>query len=178
MKKYVKGTFAAVIAVAALALLLGAAAGGQADPLITKSYLDEVAVPAILAQVDAKLESREDALADKLSGVAEQYRRELEELLESSGGTTGGGSSVFAVVTVPAGQQLVGNTGCEFLLRSGSAVCVAESAPGLIDSTDGGTLASGGAVQPNHLYLITADSRGFPASTDVTVLVRGNYSIG
>ena len=86
MKKYVKGTFAAVIAVAALALLLGAAAGGQADPLITKSYLDEVAVPAILAQVDAKLESREDALADKLSGVAEQYRRDLEELLESCGG--------------------------------------------------------------------------------------------
>ena len=177
MKKSPKRTLTAVLSVAALALLLGAAAGGQTDPLVTRSYLDEVTTPAILAQVDTKLDSREEALADKLSGVAEGYRQDLEELLSSSGGTVSGGSSVFSVVTVPAGQRLLGSTGCEFLLRSGSASCVAESAPGLIDSTDGSTLASGGAVQPNHLYLITADGRGLAASSDVTVLVRGSYTI-
>ena len=97
MKKSPKRTLTAALSVAALALLLGAAAGGQTDPLVTRSYLDEVATPAILAQVDTKLDSREEALADKLSGVAEGYRQDLEELLSSSGGTVSGGSSVFSV---------------------------------------------------------------------------------
>ena len=81
------------------------------------------------------------------------------------------------MVTVKAGQKLLGGVGCEFLLRSGSAVCVAASAPGLIDSTDGATLASGGAIQPNHLYLSTAEGRGLQAGSDATVLVRGSYQI-
>lgn len=179
MKKSAKRTLTAALAAVALALLLGAAAGGQTDPLVTKSYLDEVTTPGILAQVDAELDSREEALADKLSDEAEGYRQDLEALLSGAGGVvSGGGSSVFAVVTVPAGQRLLGSTGCEFLLRSGSASCVAESAPGLIDATEGGTLGSGEAVQPNHLYLITADGRGLSASSEVTVLVRGSYTIG
>ena len=97
----------------------------------------------------------------------------------ASGGTTGGTgiSSVFSVVTLSAGQSLQGSVGCELLLRSGSATCVASSAPGLIDSTGGTTLPGGSAVEPNHLYLVTADGRGIRASTDVTVLVRGGYTI-
>ena len=51
------------------------------------------------------------------------------------------------------------------------------SPPRLADSTDGSTLASGGALQPNHLYLITADGRGLKATADATVMVRGSYTI-
>ena len=38
-------------------------------------------------------------------------------------------------------------------------------------------LASGGAVEPNHLYLTTAEGRGLKAVTDLTVLVRGSYTL-
>ena len=180
MKKSARGILAAALAVGALALVVGAAAGGESDPLVTKSYLDEVAAPAILEQVEERLEEREDALVDELSGVAEDYRAEVEELLAEAGGTVSGGegSSVFTAVTVPAGQSLIGTAGCEVLLRSGAAACVAESAPGLIDTTGGTTLASGEALQPNHLYLITADGWGLSASADATVLVRGSCTVG
>lgn len=174
MKTRRKTLLTTALSVGVLTLLLGAAAGSQTDPLVTMSYLTDVNTPAILKQVDAKLDSREQALVDKLDGVADTYAQEVESLMGSSGGSA---SSVFSVVTVKAGQQLLGSTGCELLLRSGSATCVAASAPGLVDSTDGSTLAAGGAVQPNHLYLITADGRGLKATADATVMVRGSYTI-
>lgn len=175
MKTRRKTLLTTALSVGVLTLLLGAAAGSQTDPLVTMSYLTDVNTPAILKQVDAKLDSREQALVDKLDGVADTYAQEVESLMGSSNG--GASSSVFSVVTVKAGQQLLGSTGCELLLRSGSATCVAASAPGLVDSTDGSTLAAGGAVQPNHLYLITADGRGLKATADATVMVRGSYTI-
>lgn len=176
MKTRPKTLLTAALSVGALALLLGAAAGSQTDPLVTMSYLNDVNAPAILQQVESKLDSREQALVDKLDAVADAYVQEVEGLLGSSSGT-GVSTSVFSVVTVKAGQQLLGSTGCELLLRSGSATCVAASAPGLVDSTEGSTLASGGALQPNHLYLITADGRGLKATADATVMVRGSYTI-
>ena len=163
----------AVAVSGALSLLLGAAAGTQTDPLVTLSYLNDVNTPAILKEVDARLDTREQALVDKLNASIAQYEKDMEEQLAAAGGGTASSSAVFAVVTV----KLLGGVGCEFLLRSGSAVCVAASAPGLIDSTDGATLASGGAIQPNHLYLSTAEGRGLQAGSDATVLVRGSYQI-
>lgn len=181
MKKRMTSLLAAAASGGLLVLLAGAAAGGESDPLISMSYLTDVNTPAILRQVDEKLESREQALVDKLNAAIADYEADMDAKLEASGSSAGGtapaASSVFSVVTLEAGQILQGSVGCELLLRSGSAVCVASSAPGLIDSTEGGTLPGGGAVQPNHLYLITADGRGLQASTAVTLLVRGSYTI-
>ena len=68
--------------------------------------------------------------------------------------------------------------GCEAMLRTGSGVCVAASTPGLIDETSGTALAGGLALQQNHLYMATVDSRGVQASANSTkLLVRGNYSV-
>lgn len=179
MKKRARTFLTVALAGAALALALGAAAGSQTDPLVTMSYLTDVNTPAILKQVDAKLDGREQALADKLSAVAAQYEKDMDaKLSNAGGGSAGTASSVYAVVTVAAGQQLLGNTGTEFMLRGGAATCVAASAPGLIDSTGGDTLASGGTLQLNHLYLSTADGRGLKATADATVLVRGSYTLG
>ena len=62
-------------------------------------------------------------------------------------------------------------------LRSGTATCVSDTSPGLVDMTAGTTLAGGGALTANHLYLATIEGRGVKASTAVTLLVRGTYSI-
>ena len=172
-KSRTRRILAAVLAVGAAAVFLGASQGTQTDPLVTMSYINEVTAPQILSDVDDRLDQREQALVDRLDASIARYERDMEQKLSGTAGT----SSAFTVVNVAAGRQLTGATGFEFLLRSGSATAVAASAPGLIDTTGGGTLASGGAVEPNHLYLTTAEGRGLKAVTDLTVLVRGSYTL-
>lgn len=179
MKKHKKQIAVAASALILGGLLLGAAQGTQTDPLVSLSYINNVTTPAILKQVDSRLDAREKALTDKLDAAIAKFTQDMEKLAGSSGGQTGstGASAVFVVVTVPAGKQLVGGVGTEFMLRGGAAACVAASAPGIIDSTGGATLAAGGALQMNHLYLSTADGRGLKATSQATVLVRGSYTI-
>ena len=43
--------------------------------------------------------------------------------------------------------------------------------------TAGTTLANGGTLAANHLYLATIEGRGIYAATAVTILVRGDYTI-
>ena len=96
----------------------------------------------------------------------------------SSGNASGGTAASFTVVTLNQGQILYMGVGCEAMLRTGSGVCVAASTPGLIDETSGAVLAGGLALQQNHLYMATVDSRGVQASANSTkLLVRGNYSV-
>lgn len=158
--------------------------GSQSDPLITLSYLNEQVTPSILAQVDSKLTARQTELEQKLAAVADDYVAEVESKLGTSGSTgtgsggqAGTGSAVYQVVTLNAGQTLTGGAACEFLLRSGTATCVSDTSPGLVDMTDGTTLASGQALKANHLYLATIEGRGVKASTAVTIMVRGSYTI-
>lgn len=155
-----------------MGVALAAAQGSQSDPLVTLSYLNEKAMPSILSQVDAKLTQRESALKAQLEQVADSYAQQVQ----GSGGT-GGSASVYQVVTLKQGQQLIAGAACEILLRSGTAVCVSDSSPGLVDMTDGSALAPGGALSANHLYLATIDGRGVKASGAVTLMVRGNYNI-
>ena len=153
--------------------------GTQSDPLVTLSYLTNQATPAILAQVDTKITQRESELTQKLNQVVDSYVQEVSDKLGGSAGTGGGqtSSASYTVVSLQQGQKLIGGEGCEFLLRSGTAVCVSSSAPGLIDMTAGTTLSNGGALAANHLYLGTIEGRGVQASTAVTLLVRGSYTV-
>lgn len=153
--------------------------GTQSDPLVTLSYLTNQATPAILAQVDTKISQRESELTQQLDQVVDSYVQEVSDKLGSSSGAGSGQStsSSYTVVNLQQGQKLIGGEGCEFLLRSGTAVCVSSSAPGLIDMTAGSTLSNGSALVQNHLYLGTVEGRGVQASTAVTLLVRGDYTL-
>ena len=180
-KRWTTRLLAGGLVTAALVLVAVAAGqqGSQADPLITLSYLQQQITPEILSQVDEKITAREDELEKKLSAVAEQYAKQVEDMLsgESASEPSSDGTSVYQVVNLSAGQVLTGEAACEFLLRSGTALCVSDSSPGLIDMSDGSTLANGGALKANHLYLGTIEGRGIKASTAVTVMVRGGYTI-
>ena len=112
--------------------------------------------------------------------MVDRYVQEVEDALSSSGGTAaqpGSGSASYEVVTLSAGQTIVGSAACEFLLRSGTALCVSDTSPGLVDMTAGTTLAGGGTLTANHLYLATIEGRGVTAATAVTIMVRGDYTI-
>lgn len=171
----VRLTAAGLVIVAMLGVAVAAGQqGSQSDPLVTLSYLEKKTTPAILSQVDGKIAQRESGLKTQLQTVVDGYVDEVEDKL--AGGASGASAS-FQVVTLTQGQKLIGKEGCEFLLRNGTAVCVSDSAPGLVDMTAGSTLASGGALTVNHLYLGTIDGRGVQAKTNVTLLVRGSYTI-
>lgn len=151
-----------VISCALMTAALAAEVGSNGDPLVTLSYLNEIFMEEVLDRVDDKIDER---------------NRDIAKELGSQTGNAGGDS--FAVVTLANGQTLTGDIGCEVMLRVGTAVCVAPSAPGLIDETTAGTLAGGGALAQNHLYMMTVEGRGVLATADTTkLLVRGSYTVG
>ena len=136
---------------------LAAEAGSSQDPLVTLSYLNDTFFNSIMQRVDQK--------------IAQQTGQALP-----AGGSSSAAS--FVVVTLNDGQTLTGGVGCEVMLRVGSAVCVAPSDPGLIDETTAATLANGGALVQNHLYMMTIDGRGVRASGgSAKVLARGTYTV-
>ena len=139
---------------------VAAEAGSGNDPLVTLSYLKETFMEDVLKKVDDKIDVRNSQIARQLEGEIT------------------GGSGVASIFTVTQGQTLTGDIGCEVMLRVGSAVCVAPSAPGLIDESTAGTLNNGGALAQNHLYMMTIEGRGVKATAATTkLLVRGGYSI-
>ncbi len=147
-------TLKAIIAVLAVLLVAGVTAyaatsyGSKDDPLITKSYLDEVVKP----QLENEMQSR---LEDAAAGM-----------LRSAPGE-------FVQVELRSGQTLRCAVGCQLLPVRGSVSSVGEMA----DTTAGSAVAAGDALSANHLYFATGDG-GVSADGEATVLVSGTYRIG
>ena len=120
--------------------------GSSSDPLVTLSYLEDVFFDKIMDEVDERIAARNKDIAKEVTG-------------------TSGTADAFAVVTLTNGQVLTGEIGCEVMLRVGSAVCTSPSAPGLIDETSATTLNNGGALQQNHMYMMTIENRGVKATS-------------
>ena len=145
-----------------LALVLGIGIGGYAasgygsesDPLVTLSYLTDKLTPQIMEKVEQQIDVK--LAAGSGTSTAENYR----------------------LVTLTSGQKLIGEVGCEILLRIGTASCVAEYTPGLVDLSSSSTINSGAALTANHLYIVTIEDHGITATAQtVKVLVRGSYTI-
>ncbi len=158
---------------------IAAGVGSQGDPLVTLSYLNDTFMGEILAQVDQKLERRNESLRQEVEQAVDLAERDLMSQLGGNvTGSNGGVAASYTAVELAAGQTLYGDAGCEVLLRSGKATCVAEdrTTPGLVDTTDGGGVNHGGALKANHLYMMPA-ARGVKAGGAVVLLVRGTYTI-
>ena len=159
MKKKKIVTVMAAVLILVVGVGVGAYAasnfGTQADPLVAKSYLDQTITPKLQAEFQAKLD--------------EQVQLMEQQIASSATGLN------FTAVTLTNGQTLKGSVGCEIILRSGTAV--SSTSTGLSDVTDGKSLASGTALTANHLCMVGAQGDGVKASSAVTLLVRGGYSI-
>ena len=146
-------TMKIIIAVLAVLLLAGVVAyaasnyGSREDPLITKSYLDEVVKP----QLESDLQQRLDAAA--------------AEMLASAPGE-------FVRVDLAAGQTLRCGVGSQLLPVGGGLT----AAGPFSDTTAGSAVAAGQALEANHLYLTTADG-GVTAAGGATVLISGTYLV-
>ena len=131
--------------------------GSQTDPLVTKSYLDGPFLKQVQSLVDQAVNAR---------------KTELEQAAGQSSG------NVFKVVTLSKGQTLVGDVGCEVMLRIGTAACGTSDSVGLIDTTTGTNLGGGGSLVTNHLYMVTISTRSVTATSGtVKVLARGPYTV-
>jgi hypothetical protein len=130
-----------------------AAPGSDQDPLVTKSYVDDA-----IAKLAAKLEDVGLPGEDPNNPPA--------------------ASIGLKVVSVAAGESLIAYEGTEFILRSGKATVIASAAGGIPDLTAGKDLPNKAAVPANHLLLFPrSDQRGLKATTNIIVMVRGEYSI-
>ena len=141
-------------------------AGGADDPLVTRSYLNGPFFQQVQSLVNQTVGERKTELEQALAKV----------LSQSGSGIAGG--NVFTVVTLSQGQTLVGDVGCEVMLRIGTAACGTSDSVGLIDTTTGTNLGNGGALVTNHLYMVTISTRTVTATSGtVKVLARGPYTI-
>jgi hypothetical protein len=158
----------AVIVAASLTIMAATDSGTQSNPLVTLSYLNEQFAPQIKADLRAELAAAEAELAKKFSDSAASGT--VQPAAPAAG-------TVFSVVTLSRGQTVSCAVGTELLLRIGSASAVG-GAPGLVDSTGGTTLAAGGALTANHLYMVTIEGNGIKAGADsVKVMIRGGYTV-
>ena len=181
-KKMIKLTAVLALVLVVAGISAYATAGGKNDPLVSLSYLNETFLNTVTEKVQGMIKSRDSELKAELSKEIAAAERELAaEYGSGSEGSNVPGEyepTTFVVVTLEKGQTLVGKIGCELMLRVGSATCVADSSPGLVDTTAGSTLAGGKALSANHLYMATVDGRGVKATAgSVKVLVRGPYTI-
>ena len=178
---------AAGLLVLSVLLVAAFAAGGQGtetDPLVSLSYLTDKLTPQLFAHLDEVLLAEKSTLSERLREEADGYLAQVDEKLAGAGVNVPSGeeSSAFRVVTISKGQSLLGQVGCEVMLRVGTAACTAPDSTGLIDTTTGSTLANGSSLVTNHLYMITIAypeaNRGLTAASNtVKVLVRGEYVI-
>ena len=178
--KHIKRRILPLLLALIFALSTGAAlasGGGKSDPLVTLSYLSEVALPKLLNDLFDITEEVGDELRVDLADQIDDYEAEMEALIASSS-TEVSGNETYVLVTLTDGQTLAPEVGCELMLRVGSVTVTAATSPALIDVTTGGTINSGASLEKNHLYMATIPDRVLgPVSGTVKVLARGSFTV-
>lgn len=176
MKKILRFT---MIAAAAAILLFAAAAlaaedtpdpGGEGDPLVTLSYLEQVYTKYISDLMSQDAEAQAQAIQAGLEERIAALEQASQEARAVSAGT-------YQLVTLEEGQILSGDRGIELILRIGEVSVTAQSSPGLVDTTAGSILEDGQSLEKNHLYMITVPGNGIRASGHAVLMVRGEHVI-
>lgn len=123
--------------------------GDTDDPVVTKSYIVNVVVPQLKAYVEERLgNSSSDSYSD-----------------------------TFSVVNVSPGQTVLFDAGAQFVLRKGNGVIIGAELGGIADTTAGYDLPNGSEMPSNHMLIVPRnDGRGFKASNEVIIMVKGGYS--
>lgn len=175
--------------------------GTQTDPLITKSYLEQVFQPEVEALIDEAVVSAATAESEKLDELVAGYREEITALVEKFNTETGSAledaayvalleeaiserlmtvtvsvpteAAAFRTVTLTAGQTLSCEEGAEFFLRSGSGKCLSS----LLDVPSGSLVPDGTALGQNVLYVAPEKNCGLTADSDVSVFIRGACTV-
>lgn len=132
--------------------------GSAADPLVSKSYVDQ-----LVAQLAEKTYI-DQRVADLAAQTASKSYVDSKTL--------------FQVVNLPQGSTLLGQSGTEIVLRAGRATAIVSKMGGLLDATTGVDLPQGANVERQHLLVIpVGDGRGVLAQSDSILIVKGTYTV-
>jgi len=146
--------------------------GSAADPLVSKSYVDEVA-----ANLQQSLQSQLTRFAEK-TYVDERLKEAAQNQSQGVDRDYVDSRLAFQVVELTAGQQIIGYAGTELVLRAGEAIAITSPQGGVLDATAGTDLAQGYPIPKNHLLVIPrSDRRGLVATKPSVLMVKGNYEI-
>lgn len=140
--------------------------GTEDDPIVTKSYVDEVVKSLNNSEDISTLEKRLETSEQLITMLSEEIQTLKEE-----------GSEGFEIVKVEAGSTLFGKQGSEMIIRSGEGKIIASTGGGIQDVTDGTDLMGGIAPKNNMLIVPREDNRGIEAVKTMIVMVRGGYTI-
>ena len=116
-------------AVLVVTVAYAATAGGQGDPLITLSYLEQVFQPQVEDTVEQAVTAQRQQLQQRLEQAISGWNAQVQEAIA---GLEAGESALFQAVSLGQGQSLVGQAGCEVVVRAGTAQCQDR---GLIDAS-------------------------------------------
>jgi hypothetical protein len=144
--------------------------GSEQDPVVTLSYIEQVFMPKAYEYIDKNVV--------ELKGIVEGFKTSLNGIEDRMYNIEKQGKSEFRVVSIKSGQQFFGSAGTEIILRMGTATIISSEKGGLSDVTVGKDISIGEAMPDNHLLIIPlGDGRGFAATKDVIVMVKGSYEI-
>ena len=189
-------TVGAVLMVCMLATGYAAVAaeyGSDSDPLITKSYLEQVLTPSIInsanntiqtetsnyqSAMERKILELSQAIDNKIASLAASLAKddEFAKKVASAGGISNN-SGNWEVLEVESGSFLKLGLNTEIIVQRGSATCIESAGTGLTDLSGGSVLCADENLSINHRYIATTKGAGFKAEQTVTVLVDGEYSI-
>lgn len=149
--------------------------GTIGDPLVTKSYVDELNAK-LVAKIDQKLPATQPSGSGNTvpNNMTEIYKYIDDKLVQTQ--PTG-----YVVVEINAGQKLICEESTELILRTENAnvIAIASAAgDGLTDITSGENIEGGETIMANHLIIIArTDGRGLLASKKSYIMVKGKYTV-
>lgn len=156
--------------------------GSDADPLVTKSYVDQK-----IAQLSSQIGSGSGTgTADP--GLIAQLQTDIGDLtkfiidalteIETLKGRVAALESGYIVVEAQAGKKIILAGGSEAILRSGSATAIKGTYGTLVDASAGKDLNDGVSVPVQHLLISSrTDGRGLAIKSNAFLLIRGAYTI-
>ncbi len=164
--------------------------GSVNDPIVTKSYVDELvrtiasggtpppaATPAPPAAQTPQLT---EAAIKKL--IEEEVKKAVSAAPQTPAAPRPVADASLIVVQLKPGQTLMGGVGTEMIVRTGKATAYSNTENGIPDVTDGKDLGNGAEIPLNHLLVFPREGRGIKTDarenrSDIFVMVRGAYLI-
>ena len=161
--------------------------GSVNDPVVTKSYVDEV-----LRSLGTGGAAAPSGTAQQPAVAAAEIRKMIEEEIRkltpspaqptqpATPPATGSNSdAALVVIQMKPGQTIMGGIGTEMIVRTGKAFAYSNSDNGIPNVTAGKDLANGTEIPINHLLVFPREGRGLRTDAKdqnpVFVMVRGPY---
>lgn len=159
--------------------------GSDADPLVTKSYVDQK-IAQVSAQLGGSGSTGSGSTVD--SGTIANLQTDVGDLtkfiidalteIETLKNKVTALENGYTVVEAKAGQKVLLSSGSEALLRSGKAVAVKGINGVVVDASAGVDLNDGTNIPLQHLLISSrTDGRGLLIKSNAFLLIRGAYTI-